>query len=176
MQIFCWAYDRRAWLQLMIQASRCWSDTNVRNPKWWIHPSPILPIWLTVSTIGAQHPAEVLVYDILCLRVSTNVKQQIAALLTMPSSEIRKEWRRLKHSRVVHNIFHLGGNVISWSREHGHPAAVHCRGVGGSGGMLSQEILVILGVLRCILVHSEAYREAHIACWATGTLESISIV
>ena len=33
--------------------------------------------------------------------------------------------------------------------------------LGVSGGMLPQEILVILGVLRCILVHSEAYREAH---------------
>jgi len=32
--------------------------------------------------------------------------------------------------------------------------------VGGSGGMLPQEILVILGVLRCIVVHSEAHREA----------------
>ena len=30
--------------------------------------------------------------------------------------------------------------------------------VGGSGGMLPHEIL---GVLRNILVHSEAYREAH---------------
>ena len=27
--------------------------------------------------------------------------------------------------------------------------------VGGSGGMLPQEILIISGVLRCILVHSE---------------------
>ena len=33
--------------------------------------------------------------------------------------------------------------------------------VGGSGGMLPQKILMILGVLRRILVHSEAYREAH---------------
>ena len=33
--------------------------------------------------------------------------------------------------------------------------------LGGSGGMLPQEILAILGVLRHILVHSEAYREAH---------------
>ena len=33
--------------------------------------------------------------------------------------------------------------------------------LGGSRGMLPQEILMILGVLRCILVHSEAYREAH---------------
>ena len=47
--------------------------------------------WLTVSTIGAQHPAEVFVYYSLCLHVSTNVKQQITALLTMPSSEIRKK-------------------------------------------------------------------------------------
>ena len=64
--------------------------------------------------------------------------------------------------RAVHNFFHVGGNVISQSREHGCPAAVHCR---GSGGMLACEILVILGVLRSILVHSEAYREAHRASW-----------
>ena len=33
--------------------------------------------------------------------------------------------------------------------------------LGGSGGMFPQEIFVILGVLRSILVHSEAYRETH---------------
>ena len=33
--------------------------------------------------------------------------------------------------------------------------------VGGSGGMVHQEISIMLGVLRRILVHSEAYREAH---------------
>ena len=33
--------------------------------------------------------------------------------------------------------------------------------LGGSGGMLLQEMLIILGVLRHILVHSGAYREAH---------------
>ena len=33
--------------------------------------------------------------------------------------------------------------------------------LGGSGGMLPQDLLIILGVLRRILVHSEAYREAH---------------
>ena len=32
---------------------------------------------------------------------------------------------------------------------------------GGSGSMLPQKILMIVGVLRPILVHSEAYREAH---------------
>ena len=32
---------------------------------------------------------------------------------------------------------------------------------GGSGSMLLQEILMILGVLRRILAHSEVYREAH---------------
>ena len=31
----------------------------------------------------------------------------------------------------------------------------------GSGGILPQEILMISGILRHILVHSEAYREAH---------------
>ena len=33
--------------------------------------------------------------------------------------------------------------------------------LGGSGGMLPQKFLMILAVLRCILVHSEAYREAY---------------
>ena len=32
--------------------------------------------------------------------------------------------------------------------------------LGGSGGKLPQEILMISGVLRHILMHSEAYREA----------------
>ena len=40
-------------------------------------------------------------------------------------------------------------------------AALQLFTLGGSGGMLPQEILMILSVLRCILVHSEAYREAH---------------
>ena len=35
--------------------------------------------------------------------------------------------------------------------------------LGGSGGLLPQKILVILGVLTHIQVHSEAYREAQIA-------------
>ena len=39
-------------------------------------------------------------------------------------------------------------------------AALQLFTVGGSGGMLPQKILMILGFLRCILVHSEAYREA----------------
>ena len=39
-------------------------------------------------------------------------------------------------------------------------AALQSFTVGKSGGMLSQEML---GVLRCILVHSEAYRE-HTEC------------
>ena len=39
----------------------------------------------------------------------------------------------------------------------GRPGAVHSRGVWG----FPQEFLMILGVLSCILVHSEAYREAH---------------
>ena len=35
--------------------------------------------------------------------------------------------------------------------------------LGASGGMFPQKILVILGVLKniLVLVHSEAYREAH---------------
>ena len=40
-------------------------------------------------------------------------------------------------------------------------AALQLFTLGGSGGMLPREILVILGVLRRILVHSEAYTEAH---------------
>ena len=35
--------------------------------------------------------------------------------------------------------------------------------LGGSGGMLPQKFLMILGVLRRIQVHSESHREAHIA-------------
>ena len=42
-------------------------------------------------------------------------------------------------------------------------AALQSFTLGGSGGMLPPEILVILGVLRHILVHSEAHREAHTA-------------
>ena len=38
-------------------------------------------------------------------------------------------------------------------------AALHSFILGGSGGMLPQDILVILGILRRILVHSEAYQE-----------------
>ena len=33
--------------------------------------------------------------------------------------------------------------------------------LGGSGGMLPEENLIILGVLRRILMHSGAFREAH---------------
>ena len=33
--------------------------------------------------------------------------------------------------------------------------------LGGSGGMLPQKVLTILGVLRRILVHSEACKEAY---------------
>ena len=40
-------------------------------------------------------------------------------------------------------------------------AALHPFTLGGSGSMLPQEILVILGVLRCILVQSETYRKAY---------------
>ena len=35
--------------------------------------------------------------------------------------------------------------------------AMQSLALGGCGGMLPQEILVILGVLKCIQVHSEAY-------------------
>ena len=40
-------------------------------------------------------------------------------------------------------------------------AALQLFTLEGSGGMLPQESLIILGVLRCILVHSEVYRETH---------------
>ena len=40
-------------------------------------------------------------------------------------------------------------------------AALQSFTVGGSGGMFPQENLIISGVLRRILVHCEAYREAH---------------
>ena len=38
-------------------------------------------------------------------------------------------------------------------------AALQLFTLGGSGGMLLQEILVILGVLRCILRHTEKHTE-----------------
>ena len=44
--------------------------------------------WLTVSTIGAEHPAEVFVYDSMYSCASTSIKQQIAALLATPSNSI----------------------------------------------------------------------------------------
>lgn len=43
--------------------------------------------WLTVSTIGAQNPTEVFVYDSLYPCAST-VKRQITSLLTTPSNKI----------------------------------------------------------------------------------------
>ena len=61
--------------------------------------------------------------------------------------------------RAVHNFFHLGGNVISWSRVNGYPVAIHSSGVWGhvpSGNF---------GETRCSEVHSEAYREARKASW-----------
>ena len=44
--------------------------------------------WLTISTIGVQHPAEVEVYDSKYRNVSTCVKKQIATLLFTDESEI----------------------------------------------------------------------------------------
>ena len=61
--------------------------------------------------------------------------------------------------RAVHNFCHLGG-ALSLG-EVVNMAAQKLFTLGGSGGMLPQEILMSLGVLRRILVHSEAYREAH---------------
>ena len=64
-----------------------------------------------------------------------------------------------KEDRAVHNFFHLGGTMSLAEVE--NMVALQLFTLGGSGGMFPQEILVILGLLRCILVHSEAYREAH---------------
>ena len=50
-----------------------------------------------------------------------------------------------------------GGGAISLA-EVENMATLQLFTLGGSGGMFPQEILVILGVLRSILVHSEAYR------------------
>jgi len=63
--------------------------------------------------------------------------------------------------RAVPNLFHLvGGGAISLA-EVENMAALQLFTLGGCGDMLPQEIL---GVLRRILVHSEAYREAQRAC------------
>ena len=48
--------------------------------------------------------------------------------------------------------------------------------LGGSEGILPQEILMILGVLRHILVHYEAYREAHRASWKEGSSSKSSLL
>ena len=61
--------------------------------------------------------------------------------------------------RAVPNFFHLGGAISLAEVE--NMAALQPFTLGGSGDMLPQEIL---GVLRRILVHSEAYREAQRAC------------
>ena len=58
----------------------------------------------------------------------------------------------------MHNFFHLGGMSLA---EVENMVALKSLNLGGCGGMLPQEILVILRVLRRILVHSEAYREVH---------------
>ena len=64
--------------------------------------------------------------------------------------------------RAVHNFYHLvgGGGAFSLA-EVENMAALQSFTLGRSGGMLPQEISVVLDVLRHILVHSEAYREAH---------------
>ena len=53
-----------------------------------------------------------------------------------------------------------GGGVISLA-EVENVAALDLFILRGARDMLLQEMLMILGVLRRILVHSEAYREAH---------------
>ena len=50
----------------------------------------------------------------------------------------------------------MGANLLA---EVENMAALQPFTVGGSGGMLPQTVLVVLGVLRRILVHSEAYRK-----------------
>ena len=51
-------------------------------------------------------------------------------LYWLPSDYIQCEVGSF-HNRAVHNFSIWGGNVISWSREHGCPAVVHFRGVWG---------------------------------------------
>ena len=53
----------------------------------------------------------------------------------------------------------VGGKFISWSWEHGWPAALHSRRVWG---MLPQEVL---GILRHLLMHAEPCRNTHRASW-----------
>ena len=69
---------------------------------------------------------------------------------------------RVQLNRGIHNFFHLlgggGGGVVGAMSLAvvENMAALQSFSLVGSGGMVPQEIL---GVLRCILVHSEAYRE-----------------
>ena len=44
--------------------------------------------WLTISTIEAKSPTEVLVYDSMYTSISTNVKWQIAAIMAYPEEKI----------------------------------------------------------------------------------------
>ena len=60
---------------------------------------------------------------------------------------------RVQLNRAIHNFFHLGRGVLAVVE---NMAALQSFSLVGSGGMVPQEIL---GVLRCILVHSEACRE-----------------
>ena len=75
-------------------------------------------------------------------------------------------------------------SVISWitSREHGHPAVVHSRGVWGHappGNLGHSE--AFWGILRHTEKHTELLekrliiKKTIVACWATGTLETICI-
>ena len=72
----------------------------------------------------------------------------------------------------IHNAFHTRKcnvraylNFSIWGAkllaEVENMAVLQFLTLGGSGGILPQEILAILCALRHILVHSEAYREAH---------------
>ena len=58
--------------------------------------------------------------------------------------------------RAVPNFFHLGGGQCQVE----NMAALQPFTLGWFGSMLLQEILVILGMLRCILVHSAAAHRA----------------
>ena len=58
-------------------------------------------------------------------------------------------------NRAIHNFSIWGAMSLA---EVENMAALQSFSLVGSGGMVPQEIL---GVLRCILVHSEAYTEAH---------------
>ena len=68
--------------------------------------------------------------------------------------------KALQHTfRAVHNFFHVGGGGARSLDEVVNMAGWKLFTLGASGGMFPQEIVMILGVLRRILVHSEKHTE-----------------